>query len=107
MYIIDSLFCNVSLSVNASEAGPGNLEVSITSRGESVRNVARKVDTTGLIEVSYTPIYLDPHIINVRFNCEPVNGKSCLLFHNMQQWAVYSFYARPVVFCRAYYAHLE
>jgi len=63
-----------TFNVNACEAGPGNVEISITSRGESVRNVARRIDKAGLIECSYTPICTDPHIINVRFNGEPVNG---------------------------------
>lgn len=63
-----------AFNVNASNAGPGNLEVTIQARGQSVRNVARKLDRSGLIEVSYTPINVEPHIITVCFNGEPVNG---------------------------------
>lgn len=60
--------------INPSEAGPGNLEVSITAGGESVRNTLRKLDRSGLVECSYTPINIHAHHINVKFNSEPVNG---------------------------------
>ena len=62
------------VTVNACDAGPGNLDIAITSRGISVHRVARQFGTTGLIEVWYTPICFDPHIISVRFNGESVNG---------------------------------
>ena len=78
---VDNEILRTSFSkpVNASGAGSGSLEIAITSRGELIPNVARAVGKTGSAEVSFTPIYLEPHLINVRFNCELVHGKQLIV----------------------------
>ncbi|ESO00645.1 hypothetical protein HELRODRAFT_192560 [Helobdella robusta] len=60
--------------INAGEAGPGNLEVMITCNGQVVKNTARAIQDTGLVEVTYTPVSFEPHLINVKYNGEPVIG---------------------------------
>ena len=62
------------ISVNAVDAGPGNLEVMITCQGELVKNTARTIPNTGLVEVTYVPICLQPHVINVKYNGENIPG---------------------------------
>lgn len=61
-------------AVDASQAGRGNLDIAVVSKGESVPVSARALQSPEFLEVVYTPIYVATHLINVRFNGEPVQG---------------------------------
>ena len=64
----------VVVIVNAMGAGSGNLEVTVTCRGEEVPSTV----TTGLhasdITVSFVPKSDETHLVNVYFNGQTVPG---------------------------------
>ncbi|XP_067668832.1 filamin-A-like isoform X1 [Haliotis asinina] len=62
-----------SFTLDASEAGDGNLEIQVTADGESVPNYVRQESDTNF-RVSFTPQRASKHHISVRFNGEPVPG---------------------------------
>lgn len=62
-------------AVDASQAGRGTLDIAVVSKGESVPVSARAMQGPEFLEVVYTPIYVATHLINVRFNGEPVPGQ--------------------------------
>ncbi|XP_048246439.1 filamin-C-like isoform X5 [Haliotis rufescens] len=62
-----------SFTLDASEAGDGNLEIQVTADGESVPNYVRQESDTNF-RVSFTPQRPSKHHISVRFNGEPVPG---------------------------------
>ncbi|XP_042865445.1 filamin-A-like isoform X5 [Penaeus japonicus] len=59
--------------VDASEAGEGNLEISISAAG---RNIPTQVHPQGSARfaVSFVPLEAIDHVINISFNKEPVQG---------------------------------
>lgn len=63
-----------SFNIDASKAGPGNLEIAVVAKGESIPTTAHTAANPDLIEASFTPVYLEIHLINVRFNGEPICG---------------------------------
>jgi hypothetical protein len=73
-------------TVNAANAGSGNLEISITCRGETIPNNAQTEGPTGAVQVSFTPKYVDPHHVQVLFNGELIPGiiYCCLHFISFQ-----------------------
>jgi filamin len=71
------LYKNVSLcfvSVDASQAGEGNLEITISARGH---NIPTQVHPQGnaRFAVSFVPIEPTDHVISINFNKESVPGK--------------------------------
>jgi hypothetical protein len=70
-------FENISLifvSVDASQAGEGNLEITISARGH---NIPTQVHPQGnaRFAVSFVPIESTDHVISINFNKESVPGK--------------------------------
>ena len=63
-----------SLSVDASRAGAGNLEIVVSSGGDNVPNFV-KAEGNARFEVSFTPNKIDTHSIHIKFNGELVPGK--------------------------------
>ncbi|XP_025831707.1 filamin-A isoform X1 [Agrilus planipennis] len=63
----------VTFSVDASEAGEGNLEITISARG---LNIPTQVHPQGNAKfaVSFVPVEACDHVINVAFNKRPVVG---------------------------------
>nr|CAH7749585.1 unnamed protein product [Callosobruchus chinensis] len=63
----------VTFSVDASEAGEGNLEITISARG---MNIPTQVHPQGnaRFAVSFVPIEACDHVVNVAFNKRPVVG---------------------------------
>jgi len=59
--------------VDASQAGEGNLEITISARG---RNIPTKVHPQGSARfaVSFCPLEAIDHLITITFNKEPVLG---------------------------------
>jgi len=64
----------VCSSVDASRAGAGNLEIVVSAGGENVPNFV-KAEDNARFEVSFTPVTIDTHTINIKFNGELVPGK--------------------------------
>lgn len=62
------------LAVDASQAGEGNLEITISARG---RNIPTKVHPQGSARfaVSFVPLEAIDHVITITFNKEAVPGK--------------------------------
>lgn len=60
--------------VDASEAGEGNLEITISARGA---NIPTQVHPQGNAKfaVSFLPLQPTDHVITIHFNKEPVPGK--------------------------------
>lgn len=75
--VLVKLFC----AVDASQAGRGTLDIAVVSKGESVPVSARAMQGPEFLEVVYTPIYVATHLINVRFNGEPVPGQLFICMH--------------------------
>lgn len=67
------IFLLVQLLVDASEAGEGQLEISI-NEGEVPNHVT--VVGGGRCLVSFTPEQPKPHLIDIKFNGETVSGKA-------------------------------
>ena len=70
-----------TLTVDASKAGAGNLEIIVSVAGENVPNFV-KAEGNAKFEVSCTPQVPDTHMISVKFNGEIVPGK-CVFFCNI------------------------
>lgn len=62
----------VTFSVDASEAGEGNLEITISARG---LNIPTQVHPQGnaRFAVSFVPAEACDHVVNVAFNKRPVS----------------------------------
>lgn len=60
--------------MDASQAGEGNLEITISARG---RNIPTKVHPQGSARfaVSFVPLEAIDHVITITFNKEAVPGK--------------------------------
>lgn len=65
----------VNILVDASDAGEGQLEISI-NEGEVPNHVT--VVGGGRCLVSFTPEHVKPHMIDIKFNSETVIGKKLL-----------------------------
>ena len=63
--------------VNAMGAGSGNLEVTVTCRGEEVPSTVSTGMNASDITVSFTPKHVETHLVNVYFNGQAVPG--CVL----------------------------
>jgi hypothetical protein len=66
--------CVNFVSVDASQAGEGNLEITISARGH---NIPTQVHPQGnaRFAVSFIPIEPTDHVISINFNKESVPGK--------------------------------
>lgn len=64
----------IFVSVDASQAGEGNLEITISARGH---NIPTQVHPQGnaRFAVSFVPIESTDHVISINFNKESVPGK--------------------------------
>ena len=64
---------SLQFTVDASKAGEGNLEITISARG---RNIPTQVHPQGSARfaVSFVPLEAIDHVINITFNKEPVPG---------------------------------
>ena len=64
---------SLQFTVDASKAGEGNLEITISARG---RNIPTQVHPQGSARfaVSFVPLEAIDHVINITFNKEPVTG---------------------------------
>jgi len=81
--LVVKLCCNVLynsislifVSVDASQAGEGNLEITISARGH---NIPTQVHPQGnaRFAVSFVPIEPTDHVISINFNKESVPGKN-------------------------------
>jgi filamin len=82
-YVI-SIRWSLHISVDAAKAGAGNMEIIVSVDN---RNVPNSVSAEGnaKFNVSFTPQEALPHTISVKFNREPVPGKSALLHLSLQQ----------------------
>lgn len=69
----DNFFITFVRIVDASEAGEGQLEISI-NEGEVPNHVT--VIGGGRCLVSFTPVHPKPHFIDIKFNGEIVSGNS-------------------------------
>ena len=63
----------VVFSVDASQAGAGNLEISVCVGDTNVPNFV-KSEGNARFTVSFTPQITDTHMINVKFNANMVPG---------------------------------
>lgn len=70
---IEALLTRFSSAVDASEAGEGNLEITISARGH---NIPTQVHPQGnaRFAVSFVPLEATDHVISINFNKEPVPG---------------------------------
>ena len=59
--------------VDASQAGTGTLEISVTTAADNVPNFVTSLGN-GCYDVSFTPQVLENHSVHVRFNGEHVPG---------------------------------
>jgi len=66
---------DTSLTVDASSAGAGNLEISVSANDINVPNFVKQ-EQAARFSVSYTPQVVDTHMISVKFNGDVVPGKS-------------------------------
>lgn len=71
-------YVHLFFEVDASRAGPGNLDISVVSKGESVPVSAQTLQGNEFLEVTYIPTNISPHLINIRFNGEPIPGQKAL-----------------------------
>lgn len=67
-----NIFISYFIIVDASDAGEGQLEISI-NEGEVPNHVT--VVGGGRCLVSFTPEHVKPHMIDIKFNSETVIGK--------------------------------
>lgn len=67
------LFLCYFISVDASEAGEGNLEITINSRGTNIPTQVHP-QRNAKFTVSFVPIEPTDHVISINFNKEPVPG---------------------------------
>jgi Filamin/ABP280 repeat. len=66
-------------TVNASQAGAGNLEIIVSVSGHNVPNYVQS-EGNAKFRVNFKPQEAAPHSLSVRFNGEPVPGMSQLAF---------------------------
>lgn len=66
-------------TVNASQAGAGNLEIIVSVGGRNVPNYVQS-EGNAKFRVNFKPQEAAPHSLSVRFNGEPVPG---WLFNNI------------------------
>jgi filamin len=71
--------CFPPLTVNASQAGAGNLEIIVSVSGHNVPNYVQS-EGNAKFRVNFKPQEAAPHSLSVRFNGEPVPGMSQLTF---------------------------
>lgn len=64
---------NLCISVNASEAGAGNLEIIVSVNGVNVPNYVQS-EGNAKFRVNFKPRDAAPHSLSVRFNGEPIPG---------------------------------
>lgn len=62
-----------TVSVDASRAGAGNLEIIVSAGSENVPNFV-KAEGNAKFEVSFTPQVAETHMISVKFNGDAVPG---------------------------------
>lgn len=65
------------ISVNASEAGAGNLEIIVSVNGVNVPNYVQS-EGNAKFRVNFKPRDAAPHSLSVRFNGEPIPGNNIL-----------------------------
>jgi len=65
---------SICLTVNASQAGAGNLEIIVSVNGCNVPNYVQS-EGNARFKVNFKPQEAAPHSLSVRFNGEPVPGK--------------------------------
>jgi len=62
-------------SVDASRAGVGNLEITVSSNTDAPSNFVDADGTSSRYRVSFTPLKPETYSIVVRFNGDPVPGE--------------------------------
>lgn len=62
------------VTVNASDAGAGNLEIIVSVNGVNVPNYVQS-EGNAKFRVNFKPRDAAPHSLSVRFNGEPIPGK--------------------------------
>jgi filamin len=77
---IHTILCSF-LTVNASQAGAGNLEIIVSVSGHNVPNYVQS-EGNAKFRVNFKPQEAAPHSLSVRFNGEPVPGMYQLIFLN-------------------------
>lgn len=94
----------MGLLVDASQAGEGNLEITISARG---RNIPTKVHPQGSARfaVSFVPLEAIDHLITITFNKEAVPGKSSVNNGGNREWknkenCVFKVRLSPLLFLR-------
>jgi len=60
-------------------AGSGNLEVTVTCRGEEVPSTVSTGMHASDITVSFVPKHVETHLINVYFNGQTVAGRFLII----------------------------
>lgn len=65
--------------VNASEAGAGNLEIIVSVNGVNVPNYVQS-EGNAKFRVNFKPRDAAQHSLSVRFNGEPIPGKTSLYY---------------------------
>jgi len=65
--------------VNAMGAGSGDLEVTVTCRGEEVPSTVSTGMHASDITVSFTPKVVETHLVNVYFNGQSVPGRVLII----------------------------
>lgn len=65
----------IYFSVNASEAGAGNLEIIVSVNGVNVPNYVQS-EGNAKFRVNFKPRDAAPHSLSVRFNGEPIPGNN-------------------------------
>ncbi len=73
---------SVSFSINASQAGAGNLEIIVAVGGKNVPNFVTS-EGNARFRVNFKPTEAEKHSLSVRFNGQPVPGSpfSCNIVH--------------------------
>jgi len=72
--------------VNATSAGSGNLEITVTSRGEEIPSTVSTGMHASDVQVSFVPKYVDTHLVNVTFNGQSVPGYLLNLYSVIITW---------------------
>lgn len=72
--------CNVSSlsSVDASQSGEGNLEITISARGVNIPTQVQPQGNARFL-VSFVPLEPTQHIISIHFNQEAVPGTTAIV----------------------------
>ncbi|GAU89920.1 hypothetical protein RvY_02412-2 [Ramazzottius varieornatus] len=64
----------VKFQVDASQAGEGKLDISVTSGGAIVHAEITQISRGGKYEVSFIPRDVNPHFVDIQFNDTQVDG---------------------------------